>query len=106
MTEAANPRSPETLEIDVSVHCPLWTEALADSERLSREAAAAAYKAAGDGPGPAEASIVLADDAFVRGRQLDQAELRPEGRFTDEFCIDRYERMMREARAGSGKFFR
>jgi len=67
MTEAANPRSPETLEIDVSVPCPLWTEALADSERLSREAAAAAYKAAGDGPGPAEASIVLADDAFVRG---------------------------------------
>ncbi len=67
MIEALSPEPPETLEIDVSLSCPLWAKTLADAEKLAREAALAAYRAAGAGPGPAEASIVLADDAFVQG---------------------------------------
>ena len=67
MTETPSPPSPETLVVDVSVSCPLWTEALTGAEGLSRDAARAAYRVAGPGPGPAEASIVLADDAFVQG---------------------------------------
>ena len=75
MIEALSPEPPEILEIDVSLSCPLWAGALAEAEKLARDAAVAAYQAAGPGPSPgpgphsvpAEASIVLADDAFVQG---------------------------------------
>ncbi len=69
MIEALSPEPPESLEIDVSLSCSLWAGALAGAEKLARAAAAAAYQAAGPGTSsvPAEASIVLADDAFVQG---------------------------------------
>lgn len=65
MPKAARQRATETLEIDVSVRCARWTEALPEAAALARRAALAAWRseaAAGD----AEAAVVLADDAFIR----------------------------------------
>ncbi|MAF96094.1 MAG: rRNA maturation RNase YbeY [Rhodospirillaceae bacterium] len=70
------PREPE---IDISVSCRLWEEALPDARALSRNAAQAVLRARGwaqvraHGPDLAhvEAGIVLADDAFVRGLNRD-----------------------------------
>lgn len=66
MTEPASQSSPDSLAVDVSVPCPRWTEALPGAEALCRDAASAAFEAARQGAGPAEASVVLADDAFQR----------------------------------------
>ena len=57
-----------TLEIDVSVTAGRWRDELPEAETNARRAAMAAFDAAdtvavGD---EAEASLVLADDAFVR----------------------------------------
>ena len=79
MTEAASMTDPQEPEIDVSVPCRLWEEALPDAQALSRNAAQAVLRAHGWADGPAhgpdltdvEASIVLADDAFVRGLNRD-----------------------------------
>ena len=62
------------LDLDVSVACPLWTETLPDAAELSKTAAAAAFRMAsldGGASSKAEASIVLADDDFVRGLNRD-----------------------------------
>lgn len=58
----------EPLGIDVSILCPAWEEALPAVEGLCRQAAFAAfYECARDnGKVPAEASLVLADDDFIR----------------------------------------
>ncbi|MDX9859346.1 MAG: rRNA maturation RNase YbeY [Rhodospirillales bacterium] len=57
-------------EIDVALPCPSWRRALPDAAALGRAAALAAFagaRTAGRGVGlPAEASLVLADDATVR----------------------------------------
>ncbi|MFQ5764110.1 MAG: rRNA maturation RNase YbeY, partial [Rhodospirillales bacterium] len=45
---------------------PRWTEALPGAKALCRDAASAAFEAARQGASPAEASVVLADDAFQR----------------------------------------
>jgi len=62
-------------EIDVAVPCPSWLEALPDAEDRGRAAALAAFAAAhaegGAAPLPAEASLVLADDALMRGLNRD-----------------------------------
>lgn len=55
----------EDLDIDVSVPCARWRRALPVAVRVGRRAARAAYRAAPRPGGPAEASLVLADDAFV-----------------------------------------
>jgi len=57
------------LHTDVSVPCRRWTGILPDAEKLCRRAAAAAF--ASSSGSAAEASIVLADDAFVRGLNLE-----------------------------------
>lgn len=65
MPKAARQGATETLEIDVSVRCKRWTEALPEASALARRSALAAWRseaAAGD----AEAAVVLADDAFIR----------------------------------------
>ncbi|MBC8339838.1 MAG: rRNA maturation RNase YbeY [Rhodospirillales bacterium] len=56
------------LEIDVSVQCPLWDDALPEAAALAQTAFRAAFQAVGPvgEPQAAEASIVLADDAFVQ----------------------------------------
>jgi len=59
------------IEIEVSVACARWRRAIADAPRLARSAAAAALAAASrEGaqvPSAAELSLVLGDDALVRG---------------------------------------
>ncbi len=59
------------IEIEVSVACARWRRAIADAPRLARRAAAAALAAASrEGaqvPSAAELSLVLGDDALVRG---------------------------------------
>ena len=64
------------LNLDVSITCPLWAEALPGAAELSEAAADRAFrisragrlsKTGGTTKTRAEASIVLADDAFVRG---------------------------------------
>jgi probable rRNA maturation factor len=64
--KAAAPPPNKTLEIDVSVRCSRWTEALPRAAALSRRAATAAYRAKRKRAGRAEAAVVLADDAFIR----------------------------------------
>ncbi len=74
------------LDLDVSITCPLWAEALPGAAELSEAAAGAAFRISQAGrlsktggvsqTGGAtktrtEASIVLADDAFVRGLNRD-----------------------------------
>ena len=70
------------LEIDVTVSCPAWIEAVPGVEEVCRAAARAACAAnAGTlavAAASAEASLVLADDEFVRAlnrdyRNLDEA---------------------------------
>lgn len=65
--------TPEPVGIDVSVPCAAWREALPDAEGIARRAAEAAFAAAEDPHvgGAAEASLVLADDALVRGLNRD-----------------------------------
>ena len=59
------------IEIEVSVACARWRRAIAGAPRLARRAAAAALAAASrEGaqvPSAAELSLVLGDDALVRG---------------------------------------
>jgi len=74
------------LEIDVTVSCPGWIEAVPGVEDVCRDAARAACAANGatpastpaSTPAGAEASLVLADDRFMRAlnrdyRNLDEA---------------------------------
>ena len=70
------------LEIEVTVSCPAWIEAVPGVEDVCRDAARAACAANGAtlaaSPAGAEASLVLADDQFVRAlnrdyRNLDEA---------------------------------
>ena len=70
------------LEIDVTVSCAAWIEAVPGVEDVCRDAARAACAANGAtavaAPAGAEASLVLADDQFVRAlnrdyRNLDEA---------------------------------
>ena len=70
MPEATRRSRPRKIAIDVSVRSSRWTGALPRAAALCRRAATAAYR---NGQGTikgagraAEASIVLADDAFVR----------------------------------------
>jgi len=63
----------DTVDIDVSANCEGWAEVLPGAEALGLRAAEAAFAAArADGAGPdggglaAEASLLLADDAFVQ----------------------------------------
>lgn len=69
------PTKTDDPEIDVALPCPSWLEALPDAEARGRTAALAAFaagRAAGRAAGlPAEASLVLADDALVRGLNRD-----------------------------------
>ncbi len=63
----------EPLEVDVSMPCPVWKEAVPSVEDLCRHAAFAAFlegapgkhRASGDKP-LAEVSLVLADNAFIQ----------------------------------------
>lgn len=67
MPRKAAQRPPKkSLEIDVLVRCPRWTEALPRAAALSRRAARAAYGAERKRVRCAEAAVVLADDAFIR----------------------------------------
>ena len=59
------------LEIDVSVNCPSWRDALPEADTLGERAARAAYAAAGIGDEDAEASLVLAGDDFVQDLNRD-----------------------------------
>ena len=54
----------EALEVDIAIRCRLWTDWDKQADAYCRNAALACYQAAASGP--AEVSIVLADDAFVR----------------------------------------
>lgn len=65
------PASPAPLDIGVEVHAGAWSTALPGSERLARRAAEAAWAALPADPaapwsGPAELSLVLADDPTVQ----------------------------------------
>jgi len=62
------------LVIDVSITCPRWTESLPAAAGLCQSAAEAAFRLAfedGAGPSPAEVSVVLSDDDFIRGLNRD-----------------------------------
>ena len=67
------------LEIDVTVSCPAWIEAVPGVEDVCRDAARAACAANGAtpaaAPAGAEASLVLADDQFVRALNRDYRNL-------------------------------
>jgi probable rRNA maturation factor len=66
MTEDPDPR--RAIAIDLAQRSPLWRGRLPDVARRSTVAARAALAAAGTiFDGPAELSIVLADDALLRG---------------------------------------
>lgn len=67
----SHPTASDRLEIDVAAPCAAWAEALPEAETVGRGAALAAFAAAGDVAGPAEASLVLADDAMVRDLNRD-----------------------------------
>ena len=71
MTEAASMTGRLGPEIDVSVSCRLWEEALPEPQALSRNAAQAVLLEHGPDLAHVEASIVLADDAFVQGLNRD-----------------------------------
>jgi probable rRNA maturation factor len=67
----AAPAAPAPLDIGVEVHAGAWSTALPGSERLARRAAETAWAALPADPaapwsGPAEVSLVLADDATVQ----------------------------------------
>ena len=70
------------LEIDVSISCPAWIDAVPGVEAVCRDAARAACAANATAPVvasvafvAAEASLVLADDAFVRALNRDYRNL-------------------------------
>lgn len=71
MAEAASMTGRLGPEIDVSVSCRLWEEALPEPQALSRNAALAALRTLEPDLTDVEASIVLADDAFVKGLNRD-----------------------------------
>lgn len=52
------------LEVDVAVRCRRWTDTVKGAKALCQTAALACYPAVASGP--AEVSIVLADDVFVQ----------------------------------------
>lgn len=55
------------LTVDVTIEAPEWTSMLPDAEATAREAAELAWsEVSGGAAGPAEISILLADDAAVR----------------------------------------
>jgi len=58
---------PVKLEISVDVRAPFWNDVKFDVTRLCRTAAAEAIASAQEPSGTVEISVVLADDAFVRG---------------------------------------
>jgi probable rRNA maturation factor len=63
-----NPDPRRAVAIDLAQRSPLWRERLPDVARRCTAAARAALAAAGTTfAGPAELSIVLADDALLRG---------------------------------------
>jgi len=64
MSDGHLPAGP--VEIDLADPSPHWRAALPEPERVCERAARAALAAAGAAPGPAELSIVLADDALLR----------------------------------------
>ena len=59
------------VDIAVTVECPAWAEALPDAEDRCRRLAAIALGAVEMPKRPVELSIVLADDATVRGLNRD-----------------------------------
>ncbi len=61
----------EALDIAVSVPCRTWRRAVAGVEDVVRRAARAAFEADPPPAARAEASLVLADDAFVQGLNRD-----------------------------------
>ena len=71
MTEAAQRKPAPGLEIDVSVPCQRWREALPRAAALCRDAATAAFQTVRAGVAGAEVSIVLADDGFIQGLNRD-----------------------------------
>ena len=71
MTEAASMTGRLGPEIDVSVSCRLWEQALPNAQALSRNAAQAVLVEYGPDLTDVEASIVLADDTFVQGLNRD-----------------------------------
>jgi len=71
MTEAASMTGRPGPEIDVSVSYRLWEQALPNAQALSRNAAQAVLVEYGPDLTDVEASIVLADDAFVQGLNQD-----------------------------------
>ncbi len=64
------PKMNETLEVTVLIKCSAWTEAVPGAEDVCRRSATAAFRAGRETaelpPGPYEASVVLADDGFIR----------------------------------------
>lgn len=72
MTSRPTRNSGPAVAVDVTAPCPSWAEALPEAESLGRAAALAAVAAAGRPlPADAEAGLVLADDAMVRGLNRD-----------------------------------
>jgi len=71
MTEDASMTGRPGPKIDVSVFCRLWEQALPNAQALSRNAAQAVLVEYGPDLTDVEASIVLADDAFVQGLNQD-----------------------------------
>ena len=66
-TMTDDPSPAPRLDVDVAVPCADWLAALATAEALCRTAAAAAFQEGGAfAPGPAEVSLVLADDATLQ----------------------------------------
>ena len=60
------------LQVDVAIECDRWRDAIVDVEPLCRRAAETAYRQACPfGDRTAEVSLVLADDAFVKGLNRD-----------------------------------
>ena len=60
-----------TIDISVRIDCPAWAEALPDAEARCGRLAATALETVELPDGPVELSIVLADDATVRGLNRD-----------------------------------
>ncbi|CAA7621354.1 rRNA maturation RNase YbeY [Magnetospirillum sp. SS-4] len=60
-----------TIDVSVAIDCPAWTLALPDSEARCGRLAATALEAVELPGGVVELSIVLADDATVRGLNRD-----------------------------------
>ena len=65
-TENENHTNKYNIEIDVSIACEQWNDALPAAEELCRRAVSAAVKHIADDFDQAEISLVLADDDFIR----------------------------------------